>query len=124
MTQTTTLAVKELVGDAAPFRELADQLRALIANDSLSPGEALPSTRALGDKVGIAPNTVHRAYQVLVEEGLLRKSWSGFVVVGARELSDIRRQRLRKAVREFRKDLDAQGYSTDEINAAMKEGIQ
>lgn len=53
------------------YRQVADGLRALIADGQLAPGAALPGVRQLGRAVGVNLNTVARAYRVLAEEGLI-----------------------------------------------------
>ncbi len=56
----------------APLHEqLRESLRRAIARGDLSPGTALPSSRALAEHLGISRNTVLTAYQDLTAEGLL-----------------------------------------------------
>lgn len=52
-----------------PYLRIADALRAQIA--TLAPGDKLPSTTQLGREHGVAPSVAGRAYQVLVQEGLV-----------------------------------------------------
>lgn len=59
---------------AAPdplHRQLADALRLAIRSGELSPGAALPSTRALAATLRLSRNTVITAYEELTAEGLL-----------------------------------------------------
>ena len=51
--------------------QLVEQLRYVIGAGKYRPGERLPSTRALGDQVGVSFHTVRKAYQRLAEEGVL-----------------------------------------------------
>lgn len=51
------------------FRQIVQELRTLIANGSLKPGERLPSGRALAASLEINMHTVLRAYQLLSEGG-------------------------------------------------------
>lgn len=51
------------------YRQLARQLRAMIADGSIGPGAALPSIAYLTGETGLAVNTVRHAVAVLVEEG-------------------------------------------------------
>jgi len=53
------------------YRQLADHLAALIAAERLVRGERVPPTRDLADSLGLARNTVARAYDWLVEAGWL-----------------------------------------------------
>lgn len=54
-----------------PFAQLRTQLTAQIGDERLRPGDRLPTVRALAEELGIAPNTVARAYRELEEDGLL-----------------------------------------------------
>ncbi|HJL15350.1 MAG TPA: GntR family transcriptional regulator [Sandaracinaceae bacterium LLY-WYZ-13_1] len=50
------------------YRQIADGVRALIARGVLTDGEALPSVRKLGGRLGVNLNTVAKAYRVLADE--------------------------------------------------------
>jgi GntR family transcriptional regulator/MocR family aminotransferase len=52
-------------------RQLADALRKAIFMAELTPGERLPSTRALADSLGLSRGTVTEAYEQLKAEGCL-----------------------------------------------------
>ncbi len=59
--------------EAGPlYRQLEAQLRGLIEARRLQPGERLPASRELADRLGLARNTVNQAYQALVDAGWLR----------------------------------------------------
>lgn len=57
--------------DEPPFAQLRDQITAQVAEGSLSPGDRLPTVRRLAGDLGIAPNTVARAYRELEAAGVL-----------------------------------------------------
>ena len=58
--------------DAVPlWKQIEDGVRAWIANGTLAPGAAVPSVRELARELRINPATVVRAYQGLVDAGLL-----------------------------------------------------
>ena len=65
---------------AQPLAEqLADQLRDAIRHSRIPAGARLPSSRALADQLGLARNTVVRAYETLTDEGLVEsRAASGF----------------------------------------------
>jgi GntR family transcriptional regulator len=73
-------------GAAEPiYRQIAAQLRRLIASAQLVPGEALPSVRDVAGYHAINPMTVSRAYSQLESEGLLeRRRGRGMVVAEVR----------------------------------------
>ncbi len=54
------------------YAQLKEQIKFLILNGELAPGTPLPTTRQLAGFLGINRNTVHRAYQELQQEGLIR----------------------------------------------------
>src|SRR5580698_1044534 len=59
--------------------QLADELRDAIRQGRVPAGARLPSSRALADQLGLARNTVVRAYETLTIEGLLEsRAASGF----------------------------------------------
>ena len=51
--------------------QLVEQLRFYIANGRYKVNEDLPATRKLAEQLGISFHTVRKAYQDLVEEGVL-----------------------------------------------------
>ncbi|KOV54714.1 hypothetical protein ADL00_29725 [Streptomyces sp. AS58] len=54
-----------------PHEQVAAALRADILSGKLAPGEQLPGQRELGEKLGVAPNTVAQALRLLEKEGLV-----------------------------------------------------
>ncbi len=59
--------------------QLADELRDAIRRGRIPAGARLPSSRALADQLGLARNTIVRAYQTLTIEGLVEsRAASGF----------------------------------------------
>lgn len=58
--------------EAAPlWRQIEDGVRRLVATGGLAAGAQMPSVRDLARELGVNPNTVVRAYQRLVEAGVL-----------------------------------------------------
>ncbi len=58
-------------GAGPPYEQLRDRLRASIERSALMPGDRLRPVRVCADQLGLAPNTVARAYRELEEEGWL-----------------------------------------------------
>lgn len=54
-----------------PFEQLRQQISAQVHDGELRPGDRLPTVRQLAVDLGIAPNTVARAYRELERSGLL-----------------------------------------------------
>ena len=55
----------------APFEQIRTQIAASVADGRLSPGEKLPTVRDLAVQLGVAVNTVARAYRELEAEGVI-----------------------------------------------------
>lgn len=84
----------------APYRQLHDGVVAAIASGRLSPGEKLPTVRALAAERGLAPNTVAKAYKSLEEAGVIegRGRAGTFVRLGDDPLEAEARRIVLKAV--------------------------
>ncbi len=108
--------------DRAPFQQIMDQLRSLIEPGELRPGESLPTVRQLAGDLGVAPNTVARAYAELQEEGWLtcegRRGTRVATDVPAKNAS-ARKDNLQEAVSRFMASLSQRGYSQLEIASAL-----
>ncbi len=66
------------------FRQICDQVRFQVAAGVLRAGAEIPSTRDLGERLGINPMTVSKAYASLEQEGVLeRRPGLSLVVRGA-----------------------------------------
>jgi GntR family transcriptional regulator len=66
------------------FRQIAAQIRRLVASGQLAPGERLPSVREVAELHAINPMTVSRAYSLLEAEGLLERLRGKGMAVSAR----------------------------------------
>ena len=67
-----------------PYEQVRDRLRERIARGSLLPGDRVPTVRGLADQLGLAPNTVARAYRELEDEGWLEGRGRAGTFVAAR----------------------------------------
>lgn len=54
-----------------PYDQVRSAVEAAVADGSLAPGTRLPTVRALAANLGLAPNTVARAYRELEARGLI-----------------------------------------------------
>lgn len=57
--------------DEPPFAQIHQQILTQVADGILNPGDRLPTVRRLAGDLGIAPNTVARAYRELEADGVL-----------------------------------------------------
>ncbi|WP_437433876.1 GntR family transcriptional regulator [Yokenella regensburgei] len=56
------------------YRQLVNAIKTAITRGELRPGDVLPSERELVDKLEIARGTVRKAFQLLLEDGILLRS--------------------------------------------------
>lgn len=73
--------------DQPIYLQLKEQIIAMIIDDILSEGEALPSVRKVAADYQINPITASKAYAELVDEGLVekRRGLGMFILEGARK---------------------------------------
>lgn len=66
------------------YLQIVDQIERRVAASTLSPGDPLPSVRALAQQLGLNPNTVVRAYRELEARGLVesRHGQGTFIAAG------------------------------------------
>jgi GntR family transcriptional regulator len=106
-------------GSSAPlYRQIVEQVRKAVATGALTPGEQLPSVRALAELLVINPNTVARAYADLAREGILEsQAGKGLFVASRRQMfsDEERRRRLEQAVEVFLSEIAFLDFSRAEI---------
>lgn len=73
--------------DQPIYRQLHDRMVGLILDGTIAEGESIPSVRTVAAEYQINHLTVSKAYQGMVDEGLIEKKrgLGMFVVEGARE---------------------------------------
>src|SRR5437868_4968267 len=79
-------------------RQLYDELRQLILAGRLTPGERVPSTRALAESLGVSRTTVTQSYDQLVSEGYLQAATGSGTIVCHQLPDDLLRPMLVKTV--------------------------
>ena len=74
------------------YRQIANQIRYMVASGLLQPGEEIPSIRSLALRLKVTPNTVVKAYQDLESSGVLEKRAGAgtYVKAGPTPLADRR----------------------------------
>jgi GntR family transcriptional regulator len=106
--------------DSQPiYRQLRDRVAAMILDDVLKEGEALPSVRNVAAEYRVNPLTVLKGYQQLVDEGLVeaRRGLGMFVNPGARAmlLESERRKFLGEEWPEIRERIQRLGLTAEEL---------
>jgi len=107
-----------------PFEQLRAQLAGQIHDRTLAVGTRLPAIRRLAADLGLAVNTVGRAYRELEEAGLIQtRGAAGSFVSAAGEQG---RERASRAAAEYAAVVASIGIGTDEalriVQAALTRG--
>lgn len=106
-----------------PNRQIAEQIRSLVQRGELEAGAPLPTVRQLAGDLGVAPNTVARAYADLQAEGWLVGEGRRGTRVAERSPQRDKRARssaLRSSIDQFVSSLVGRGYSRHEIVAEIE----
>jgi DNA-binding transcriptional regulator YhcF (GntR family) len=108
-----------------PFEQLRAQLAGQIQERTLAVGTRLPTIRRLAADLGLAVNTVGRAYRELEEAGLIEtRGAAGSFVSAAGEQG---RERARRAAAEYAAVIAGLGIDTTEairiVQAALTRGV-
>lgn len=70
------------------YTQLINQIKKAIVKNELETGQMLPSVRSLAGDLGVNMHTVNKAYNLLVDEGILVKSQRGYMIEITKELSN------------------------------------
>lgn len=105
-----------------PFEQVRSELARQINDHFLPVGTRLPTVRRLADDLGLAPNTVARAYRELEEAGLIEtRGRAGSFVSAA---GDRTRHRAQAAAAEYAQAVRRLGLGADEalgiVDAALR----
>jgi GntR family transcriptional regulator len=106
------------------YRQVADEIKALIARGSLSEGMALPPVRQVADDLGVNLNTIAAAYRELQKEGLLKVRHGAGAVVSSRRIAQQSDADLRKALRASLAHLVLAGLPRAEIVEIVNEELR
>jgi GntR family transcriptional regulator len=106
------------------YRQIRDRVAAMILDEVLEEGDALPSVRSVAAEYRINPLTVLKGYQQLVEEGVVeaRRGRGMFVQAGARALllRDERRKFLDEEWPRIRRAIQRLGLTAEELLRAAR----
>jgi DNA-binding transcriptional regulator YhcF (GntR family) len=107
-----SLIVLDAVSPVPPFEQVRAQLATQISAGVLVPGYRLPTVRRLAEDLGLAVNTVARAYRELEIAGLVQTRGRAGTVVSA--AGDQARDRLRQAAQRYAAVAHDAGIDADE----------
>ena len=107
------------------YRQIIQHIRRAVVVGQLKLGEQLPAVRTLAETLVVNPNTVARAYQELIRDGLL-ESRSGVGVFVAERVREVfsgaeRERRLNHAVEQLLYEALMFNFSLPDVHAALEE---
>lgn len=110
-----------------PYEQIVEQIRTQVAAGTLRPGSPLPSVRQLARDLGVAPNTVARAYGQLEAGGWVTTSSRRGVHV-ASELPVLtmeeRTRELDAAIDRLLITVRQLGVTGQQLHAALDRGLE
>lgn len=71
MPESSLAIIIDTTSPVPPFEQLRVQIARMTAHSELEPGTKLPTIRQLSIELGLAPNTVARAYRELESDGVI-----------------------------------------------------
>lgn len=107
------------------YRQLVDQVRQALRLGILRPGDQLPTVRDVVRQIAINPNTVHRAYRELEQQGLTegRPGSGTFVKSSLEQLPDARSE-LRRTLEDWVRAARAAGLDDEAVTALVTEAMR
>lgn len=112
-------------GDAPLYAQLREALRRAVAEGRLRPGDPLPTVRALAAALGLAPNTVSRAYTALGREGLTEnRAGAGTVVAAGAWTGRLDHQAALRELRARLGELLAAGVAPEQLREVLEEALR
>lgn len=109
--------------DVALYQQIADAFKKQILSDELHSGDYLPSVRALAADLKLSVVTTLKAYDMLVQEGLISSQAGKGYYVNEQDDEMIREQHMRIVEEQLKKALDAAKIahvSNEEIMMILK----
>lgn len=109
-----------------PFEQIRSQLDAAIRSGVLGPGTKLPPVRQLAADLGIAPNTVARAYTELEAAGLVAGAGRRGTTVSPRTaaVETERRRLMDDAAERFVAELARLDATSDDARRALDRAVR
>lgn len=112
------------LADGLPiYRQIANQIRYMVASGILQPGDEIPSIRTTALKLRVTPNTVVKAYDELETAGVLEKRHGAGTFVTEARIPIAKRERERiieQRIDALLAEAHQLGYAPDELLAAFR----
>jgi len=105
------------------YRQVADEIKALIARGALREGVQLPPVRQVAADLGVNLNTIATAYRVLQDDGLIAIRHGSGAVVASRTVTRPGEEELRRPLRTALTQLVLSGLRQGDIMRIVSEEL-
>jgi len=110
------------------YLQIIEQLKQQIADETLKPGDQLPTVRALAQELRVNFNTVARAYRMLDEAGVISTQQGRGTYIMEKpppELSErLRKESLTALASRYVRESRRLGFSSDEIRQNLVDHLE
>jgi transcriptional regulator, gntR family len=108
--------------DIPIYVQIIEKIKNDILNGILVPGEKLPSIQDMAVTMEVNQNTISRAYKDCESLGIIetKRGIGSFVIENQALIDQLRTEKVRLIIQAFIHDLEALGYSRDQIIDLVK----
>lgn len=110
------------------YTQIVEQVKQQVISGELTPGDQLPTVRALALELRVNFNTVARAYRLLDEAGIIStQQGRGTYILDEpppERTDKLRQQALEALTRDYLSEAYRLGCSPDEISEALREQLE
>jgi GntR family transcriptional regulator len=118
----------DLRSDLPIYLQIIEQIKHQIADESLKPGDQLPTVRALAEELRVNFNTVARSYRMLDEAGVISTQQGRGTYITEKpppEVSEsLRRESLTALASRYAREARRLGFSSDEIKQKLQDLLE
>ncbi|MGN0271079.1 MAG: GntR family transcriptional regulator [Candidatus Weimeria sp.] len=111
----------DFANDKPIYLQVIDDITSRIVAGEIAAGEKLPSSRELAMTYRINPNTASRVYAELERRGVVYTRRGIGTFVSETDVSDLKQDKVTKAVAGFVESMRALGLSDIEIESAVSD---
>lgn len=110
------------------YIQIREQIKQLVAQGMLKPGEQLPTVRQLATDLRVNFNTVARAYRLLDEAGIISTQHGRGTYIwetaSQDEKNQMRKESLAGLTRWYLEEAEQSSYTVEEVESVFHELIQ
>lgn len=110
------------------YTQIVNQVQAQVAGGILSPGDQLPTVRALAEELRINFNTVARAYRILDEARIISTQQGRGTYITEipppKVTQRLRKESLEALTQRYISEATRLGFTKDEISGTIKEQLK